>query len=113
MKKKRFKLRISLFGIGMSGMCLLVMIIFYFIFGSSVWEYFPIWFWITIFAVVIGLFIDYVEYDGRKEVCHFCKKQLGDTFSDGKSRYNKNDDDLWAHKICIPNKLLRKWCKTQ
>lgn len=113
MKKEKFKLKSTLFGISMSGMCLLFIGMLYLLFRDRVLEYLFVWFMITIFAIVMGLFMDYMDYSGRKEVCNFCKEELGNAFCDGKSRYNKYNDELWAHKRCIPNNLLRQWIKTQ
>jgi len=107
------KPKMTIYGIGMSGMILLVMIIFYFIFGSDVWEYLPVWLGVTIFVMILGLFHDYIEYDARRTLCHFCKNKLGDDYSYYKSRYSRTNNDLWSHLRCIPNKSLRNWCKIQ
>jgi len=61
----------------------------------------------------IGMFMRKCFNEAAKEKCKFCSKELGEEYYNGNTMYNLKNDNLWAHKKCVPNNILSLWKLTE
>ena len=74
---------------------------------------FGLWFFAIPF-MLIGIFgycASRIWQEMEKEPCHFCNKELGMEYHEGKTMHDENDG--WAHKGCVPKIKLKEWKATQ
>lgn len=83
--------------------------------GEDIFQFYGVLTIIFIGTLLVSLILDFVFYLASKEKCDICSEELGEEYYNGKIRYKElsKEDEIWAHKRCIPRNELKEWKKTR